>query len=336
MLIEAKYYQVLENKKIRCTLCPHECILFCDKIGICKTRKNIDGKLFSLAYANPSAVSIDPVEKKPLLHFSPSTQTFSLATAGCSLFCKNCQNSNISQVSPLQTKNYNLLPEQIVDLALKNNCQSISYTYTEPFVFYEYMLETAALAKKQSLKNIIVSSGYVNKKPLLELIPFLDAANIDLKSFDNADYKKMSGASLQPVLDTLIELKKANVWLEITNLIIPSFNDDAEMISNMCNWLVDNGFEDIPLHFSKFFPTYKLLNYRPTSNDKIEEAITIAKAAGVKYVYSGNIYGHKNENTYCSGCGYLIIEREGFSVLNNYISKGKCSNCNHKIPGVWS
>lgn len=335
MLIEAKYYEVLKDNKIKCTLCPHECILFCDKIGICKTRKNIDGKLFSLAYANPCAVSIDPIEKKPLLHFLPSSKTFSIATAGCSLSCKNCQNSTISQVSPLQTKNYNLLPEQIIDLALKNNCKSVSYTYTEPFVFYEYMLDTAKLAKQHDLKNIIVSSGYVNKHPLLELVPFLDAANIDLKSFENQTYKQMSGATLQPVLNTLLELKKADVWLEITNLIIPNFNDEAKMIVEMCKWLVDNGFENTPLHFSKFYPTYKLLNTEPTSNEKIEEAIEIAQNIGLKYVYSGNIYRHKNESTYCSSCGIKLIDRNGFNVIKNNLIGDKCPNCGDTIHGVW-
>jgi len=335
MLIEAKYYEVLTNNKVKCTLCPHRCILFSGKVGICKTRKNIDGKLYTLAHSNPCAVNIDPVEKKPLQHFHPRSQTFSIATAGCSLSCKHCQNASISQISPSEINNYSLTPQQIINQAIKRNCKSISYTYTEPFVFYEYMLETAKLANQQGLKNIIVSSGYINQEPLLELIPFLDAANIDLKSFDNKKYKQISGASLQPVLDTLIEIKKTNVWLEITNLIIPKINDSHEMINEMCKWLADNGFKNTPLHFSKFFPTYKLKNVPPTSNKKIEEAINIAQNAGINYVYSGNVQGHKNENTYCSNCGTKVIDRIGFSVTKNNLNQGKCPNCENLIPGIW-
>lgn len=332
---QAKYYNTFENNKIKCTLCPHECILHSGQVGICKTRKNIDGKLYTLAYSNPCAVNIDPIEKKPLQHFHPSSKTLSIATAGCSLSCMNCQNASISQVGPDKVKNYNLKPEQIVDLALKNNCKSISYTYTEPFVFFEYMLDTAKLAKDAGLKNIIVSSGFVNTAPLKELIPYLDAANIDLKSFNNEKYKQMSKATLNPVLNTLSELKNANIWLEITNLLIPEFNDDKVMISEMCNWLISNKFENTPLHFSKFYPTYKLTNTPATSTKTIEKAIKIAKGLGINYVYSGNIPGNKYEHTFCPKCGMKIIERVGYNVLKNKIKIDKCPQCGHKTHGVW-
>ncbi len=335
MLIEAKYYQKIDDNKVKCTLCPHECILSLNKTGICKTRINKNGKLFSVAYANPCALSVDPIEKKPLNHFLPASDTFSIATAGCNLSCKNCQNSSISQVSPLQINSYDASPDEVVKMAVENNCKSISYTYTEPVVFYEYALDTAKLAHKQGLKNIIVSSGFINKQPLLELISFIDAANIDLKSFDDKKYKQMSGARLQPVLDSLIELKKAGIWLEITNLLIPTFNDDKKMIKQMCKWLFKNGFENVPLHFSKFYPTYKFIDVKPTIDKLVEEAIAIAKKEGLKYIYSGNIRGNNFENTYCAECESLLVERFGYQIVNNNLSAENCPNCGANIPGVW-
>ncbi|MEA3451023.1 MAG: AmmeMemoRadiSam system radical SAM enzyme, partial [Bacteroidota bacterium] len=259
---EAKYFEILPEKKVKCTLCPHECILSDGQVGICRARKNINGSLITLVFSNPCAVGIDPIEKKPLYHFLPGSRTFSIGTAGCSLSCKNCQNYSISQASPEETNNYLLKPKDVVSKAIENGCESISYTYTEPMVFYEYMLDTAKLAHQKNLKNIIVSSGFVNQKPLEELIPHIDAANIDLKSFDEKKYKKISSASLQPILNTLLTLKKHNVHLEITNLLIPDYTDDLKIIEKMCNWLTKNKFEETALHFSKFFPTYKLSDSR--------------------------------------------------------------------------
>ncbi len=335
MLKEAKYYSKLEQKKIKCTLCPHECILNIGQTGICRTRKNIDGKLYTLAFSNPVAINIDPIEKKPLYHFLPTSRTFSIATAGCNLRCKNCQNATISQVSPEQTNNYNLEPKQIIDSALKNNCKSIAYTYTDPVVFYEYALETAKLAKKNGLKNIIVSAGYINQKPLEELCQFIDAANIDLKSFDDNLYKKLNSARLQPVLETLKTLRKKNIWLEITNLLIPGFNDNEQMIDKMTKWLAKNGFDETPLHFSKFYPTYKLSNIAPTPLETIEKAIQIARQNGLKYIYGGNIWGHNSENTYCPNCNNIIISRNSYNTKIKAIENGKCTFCGKKINGVW-
>ena len=333
---EADYYYVLNGKKLKCTLCPHECILLDGQMGICKARKNIDGKLIALSYSNACAVNIDPIEKKPLFHFLPRSKTFSIASAGCSLSCKNCQNYTISQKGPEQTQNYFLSPKDIVAKALENNCESISFTYTEPLVFYEYTLETAKIAHQNNLKNVIVSSGYVNAKPLENLIPFIDAANIDLKSFDDKIYKKLSSAHLQPVLDSLKILRQSNVWLEITNLIIPEYTDDLEMIDEMCKWLIDNGFEDAPLHFSKFFPVYKLSEIEPTADQTIEKAIEIAYKNGLKYVYAGNVRANKYENTYCPKCGTILIERYGFDARLKNMTNGKCENCEEKIEGIWT
>ncbi len=333
---EAAYYYTLNDKKVKCTLCPHECILFNGQVGICKARKNINGKLITLAYSNPCAINIDPIEKKPLFHFLPHSKTFSIATAGCSLSCKNCQNYSISQANPEETTNYHLSPEDVVARALENKCQSISFTYTEPLVFYEYTLDTAKIAHKNNLKNVIVSSGYINPEPLKKLIPFIDAANIDLKSFDDKIYRKLSSAHLQPVLDTLMTLKENKVWLEITNLIIPGYTDNLYMIDEMCKWLVNNGFEETPLHFSKFFPVYKLSDIEPTPDKIVEKAIDIAYKNGLKYVYAGNIRGNKYENTYCPQCGEILIDRYGFSAKEKNIQNGKCKICKEKINGIWS
>ena len=335
MNIEAKYYKKIQNNKVKCTLCPHECILSLEKVGICRTRKNINNKLYSLAYSNPVAVNIDPVEKKPLYHFYPASSTFSIATAGCNLSCKNCQNSTISQISPAEIDSYDLPPEQVVEMAVKKNCKSISYTYTDPVVFYEYTLETAKLAHKLGLKNIIISAGYINQEPLLELIPFIDAANIDIKSFDDNLYRKINGAKLQPVLDTLQTLNESNVWLEITYLLIPGVNNSTTMIDKMCKWLVENGFQDTPLHFSRFYPTYKMLDKKSTSLSELQKAEKIAKHNGIKYVYIGNVTGNESENTYCSNCNKIIVSRNGYSAKKVNFIDGVCGNCGESIVGKW-
>ncbi len=335
MKTKAKYFVQLENKLVKCTLCPHECILSLNKYGICRTRKNIDGELFTLAYSNPCAVNIDPIEKKPLFHFLPGTQTFSIATAGCNLACLNCQNHTISQVSPEQTDNYNLIPQQVVESTIKNNCQSISYTYTDPVAFYEYTLDTAKIAKKNNIKNVIVSAGYINQEPLLELIPYIDAANIDLKNFCNNTYKKINHATLEPILNTLKTLKKYNVWLEITYLLIPDINSSNQMLNDVCKWLKENNLSDVPLHFSRFYPTYKLNNISPTSLDLLKKAFNIAKNNNIKYVYIGNVAGTNFENTICPNCNRTIIERIGFKVKTNNISNSKCKFCECIIDGIW-
>jgi AmmeMemoRadiSam system radical SAM enzyme/AmmeMemoRadiSam system protein B/AmmeMemoRadiSam system protein A len=330
---KTKYYEKLDNNKVKCTLCPHACILNDGQTGICNARKNSNGELVSLTYGKPVAIHIDPVEKKPLYHFLPGSTTLSFGTAGCNLHCKNCQNSSISQGNPETIEYIEATPEQIVKNAIKNNCKSISYTYTEPTIFYEYMLETAKLAHEAGLKNIIVSNGYINQEPLLELIPYIDAANIDLKCFNDSVYKNITTGSLQPVLNTLITLKENGVWLEITNLVIPEHTDNMEMISEMCDWLIENGFADVPLHFSRFFPSYKMMDLKPTSIETVEKAAGIAKAKGMKYVYLGNVHGSET-NTICPYCGEKIITRNGYQVsLKDFT--GECPKCGKDINGKW-
>ena len=331
----AKYYKKTDDEKIKCLLCPHECILNEDKFGICKTRKNISGDLYTLAYSNQCAINIDPIEKKPLLHFLPDTTAFSIATAGCNLSCKNCQNDSISQASPLDVPTYKLSPEDVVKKAIENNCKSIAYTYTDPIAFYEYTLDTAKIARKNGIKNVFISAGFINQEPLLELVPYLDAANIDLKSFDNNLYKKLNKAELQPVLDTLKTLHQNNVWLEITNLIVSTWTDDMNMIENMCKWLYENNLHNYPLHFNRFSPLYKLSSLQATKISTLEKARDIAMKSGIKYALIGNVWGHEAENTFCPNCKKVVINRTGFSSNKIFLKDGSCKFCGEPIAGVW-
>jgi len=320
----------------RCRICPNECTIKEGLAGDCRNRMFIKGKLYSIAYGNPCSVNVDPVEKKPLLHFLPSSTSFSIATAGCNLACLNCQNWTISQASPLETKNYDLMPQAVVDAAIKNNCKSIAYTYSEPVTFFEYTLDTSKIARSKGIKNILVSAGYINEEPLRELAGTIDAANIDLKSFSEQTYLKLNGGDLKTVLNTLLVLKEMKVWLEITNLIIPTWTDDMNMIRQMCSWLKNNGLEDSPLHFSRFHPQYKLTRLPATQVATLEKARDIALNAGLKFVYIGNISGSEAANTYCPKCKKMIVERKGYTVVSNNIKAGKCVFCGEPVPGVWT
>lgn len=332
--IEAKYY-VNTPKGLKCQLCPNKCKIKPDEEGDCRTRINVDGKLYSIAYGNPCAVHVDPIEKKPLYHFCPTSTAFSIATAGCNLACLNCQNWEISQTSPQKTKNYDLMPEKVVEQCLEYGCKSIAYTYSEPIAFYEYTLDTAKIAREKGVKNIIVSAGYIHEKPLREWCKYIDAANIDLKSFSNETYEMLNAGTLEPVLNTLKILKEEGVWLEITNLIVPSWTDDLDVIKEMCEWLAENGFKDSPLHFSRFHPQYQLTNLPATPISTLEKARDIAIKAGINYVYIGNVPGTIAENTYCPGCKKIVIKRKGYRLLENNIENGKCKFCKTSINGIW-
>jgi pyruvate formate lyase activating enzyme len=331
---EALFYKRTSNG-VQCLKCPHGCFLKEGETGICRNRLNFRGRLYSIAYGNPCAVHIDPIEKKPLFHFLPSTRAYSIATAGCNLRCLNCQNWQISQFSPKETENIDLMPAAVVEESLKNHCESIAYTYSEPITFYEYVLDAAKLARERHIRNVFKSGGYINEEPLRTLSKHLDAANIDLKNFDDDIYHKLSSARLAPVLNTLTVLKAEGVWLEITNLVIPSWTDDFEMIKRMSDWLCTNGLDNCPLHFTRFTPLYKLTSLPATPVSTLEKAREIALHVGVKYVYVGNVPGHPAESTYCHKCGRMIIERKGFAITANHILKNKCSFCHEVIPGVW-
>lgn len=331
---EASFY-TKTPRGVKCLICPNECNIKLNETGDCRNRININNKLYTIAYGNPCAVHIDPIEKKPLFHFYPLSRAYSIATAGCNLACLNCQNWTISQTSPKKTKNYDLMPAKVVEQAIKNNCKSIAYTYSEPITFYEYVYDTAKIARQKGIKNVFVSAGYINEAPLHHISKYLDAANIDLKSFSNDIYMKLNGATLQPVLNTLKILKQENVWLEITNLVIPGWTDNFDMIKKMCDWLYKNNLGDTPLHFSRFHPMYKLTQLPYTPVATLEKAREIALNSGIEYVYIDNVPGNKSQNTYCHNCKKIIIERKGFHILSNHIKNGKCEFCGAKIPGVW-
>ena len=332
--IEALYY-VTTPKGLKCQLCPNNCIIKEGEESDCRTRINKNGILECIAYGNPCAVHIDPVEKKPLYHFLPSSKTLSIATAGCNLACLNCQNWEISQTSPAKTRNYKLMPEDVVKKCLENDCLSIAYTYSDPVVFYEYVLDTAKIARQEHIKNIIVSAGYIYEKPLREWCNYIDAANIDLKSFSNDIYEMLSAGTLEPVLNTLRILKEEEVWLEITNLIVPSWTDDLDMIKKMCDWLYDNEFENTPLHFSRFFPHYKLTDLPPTPVEILLKAKQIAKESGLNFVYIGNAPETGSCITNCPNCNTILIERIGYSIQQMKLSNNCCPECGIFIHGIW-
>ena len=288
-MYECKYYKKLEGGRVECQLCPHHCHINEGKTGICRSRRNEGGVLFSEVYGRPCSLAIDPVEKKPLYHFRPGTMCLSIACTGCNFRCLNCQNHEISQVAPSEAGHYNLSPEAIVELCLEHHCPGIAYTYTEPLTYLEYITDTARLAHEAGLWNILVTAGYVCQEPLMDLLPYLDAANIDLKSFSDNIYMKVSGGHLQPVLDTILAMHDAGVWTELTNLVIPGINDDMLMIRQMCRWMAGNDLAGTPLHFSRFFPQYKMQDIPPTPVQTLKSAKEIALEEGIKHVYLGNV-----------------------------------------------
>ena len=334
-LREAMYYDKLPKGAVKCRLCPWECTIPEGERGICGVRANIGGTLRTLVYGKPVAVHIDPVEKKPVFHFLPGTKAFSIATAGCNLGCIFCQNWTISQIKPEDAVHYNLPPEEAVRQAKVAGCSSIAYTYSEPSIFYEYMLETAKLAHKEGLKNIWVTAGFINEEPLRELCKYIDAANIDLKGITEDYYREYVKGQLAPVQKSIKIACEEGVSVEITNLIIPGGNDSEKDIRKLCQWIYDNLGPDVPLHFSRFFPHYKLTDRPPTPLKTLLRAREIAKEVGIRYVYIGNVPGTEYETTYCPKCGKELVVRRGFWIEKNLIKDGKCPYCGEKIPGVW-
>ena len=333
---KALYYKKLGNGSVACLLCPRGCIISSGSTGFCRARQNLKGTLYALGYASPCAIHTDPIEKKPFFNFLPRSRSYSIACAGCNLRCKYCQNWDISQSSPLDTINYAVPPEGVARAAGREGCRTIAYTYTEPTNFYEYMLDTAKAAHEAGILNIYHSNGFINQGPLKELIPFLDAANIDLKGFTTAFYRNVCEGELETVLETLKTLKQAGVWVEITNLVIPGINDDQGVIGKMAEWIRGNLGPETPLHFSRFFPLYKMIHISPTPVETLERARGAACRAGLMYVYIGNVPGHSGENTYCPKCEGLMVKRSGYSVLEMHIKGGRCPACGTHIHGRWS
>ena len=329
-------YQEESARGIMCRICPNECVLKEGELSKCNNRKVHNSRLYTMAFGNPCTVNVDPIEKKPLYHFLPGSRAYSIATAGCNLVCLNCQNWTISQTSPDKTRNFNLAPEAVVEECINSDCRSIAYTYSEPTTFYEYVFETATLAKKAGIRNVVKSNGYINPEPLKKLCSVIDAANIDLKSFSESTYLKLTGGKLQPVLDSLKVYKDMGIWLEITNLVVPTWTDNPDDIRGMCKWLYSNGFRNTPIHFSRFYPIHKLEQLAPTPVDILNKAARIAAEEGLIYAYTGNVPGNELADTKCPACKSTLVKRQGFRIESNTISGGKCNKCGYKVEGVWN
>jgi pyruvate formate lyase activating enzyme len=334
---EGYLYEKLDRDRVRCFLCNHRCLIKEGARGICGVRENHSGRLFTLVYDKIIAAHTDPIEKKPLFHFLPGTRSYSIATVGCNFRCLFCQNADISQMPSDHHEIYGekMTPQEIVQKALSARAATISYTYTEPTIFFELALDTARLATKQGLRNIFVSNGYMTKDCLKEIRPDLHGANIDLKAFSDRFYKEQCGAKLGPVLENLATLVEMGVWLEVTTLIIPELNDSTQELKSLARFLADLN-PDIPWHISRFHPTYRLLNLPATPAATIHRACELGYEAGLKYVYPGNLPGDEGEKTFCHGCRTTLIDRFGFQVQKNSILNGRCPQCGETIPGVWN
>lgn len=333
---EACQYKKLEDQRVHCHLCNHRCLILEGQRGICGVRENRSGSLISLVYGKVIAAHCDPIEKKPLFHFLPGTRSYSIATVGCNFRCLFCQNSDISQMPSDRNliMGNDMTPDQIIRDALDCRSATISYTYTEPTIFFEFALDTARMASSKGLKNVFVSNGYMSEECLEEIFPDLHAANVDLKSFNQRFYKEQCGARLEPVLKTLETMKKMGVWLEVTTLLIPGLNDSGEELKALARFLAALD-PNIPWHISRFHPTYRLNSISPTPPESIRRARDIGYEAGLTYVYTGNIPGDDGEKTFCHECGVLLIDRFGFNVLKNIIKEDRCPECGSEIPGIW-
>lgn len=333
--VEARHYKRLEGGGIECGICPRHCRVTDLERGYCGVRENHADTYVTLVYGLPCALNIDPIEKKPLFHFYPGSKALSLATAGCNVNCKFCQNWDISQSRPEQTPNMDLPPAQVVQLAVERGTPILAYTYSEPTVFFEYMYDCARAGQDRALKSVMISGGYIEKDTLADLLPHLDAIKIDLKSIREDYYKNIVGGELKPVLDRLVQIKSAGKWLEIVNLVVPTLNDSEADFHQMASWIMTNLGPDVPIHFSQFYPKYLLKNLPPTPQGTLELAHDIAKSEGLHYVYLGNLPGHPAESTYCPGCEATVIGRRGFLVYENNLVGNKCAKCQYVIPGVF-
>ncbi|MFH1054794.1 MAG: AmmeMemoRadiSam system radical SAM enzyme [Candidatus Altiarchaeota archaeon] len=335
-MFEALLYDKVDGA-VKCRLCPHHCTIADGRRGICGIRENQGGRLYALTYGLPCALHVDPIEKKPLYHFQPGSMSYSVATVGCNLKCRHCQNWQISQMCKKGGKivGEEVSPEAIVEGALASGCSSVSYTYTEPTVYMEYALDTAKIAVDKGLKNVFVSNGYMTEDAVELISPYLHADNVDLKSFSDKFYREVCGAMLEPVLRTLKMLVKKGVWVEVTTLIIPSLNDGKDELKEIAKFISTELGDFVPWHVSRFHPDFELTNLPATDVKAIEGAVKIGKDAGLKYVYAGNVPHGRYENTYCPKCGELLLERHGFSVTSNKVKDGGCTKCKTRIEGVW-
>ena len=332
----ARYWASLhKDNAVRCFLCPHNCIIGDGERGRCRTRVNVKGGLRSLVYGRPVSIHVDPIEKKPFYHFLPGAEAYSLATAGCPLQCKCCQNWEISQARPEDYQGAYAPPEKIARSASAGKARVVAFTYNEPTVFAEYMIDIARDAKKQGLRSAMISCGFVNEAPLAEMCRVLDAIKIDLKGYNEDFYRSVCGAELKPVLKSIKQIAKSRTHLEIVNLVVPTLNDSDKMISDLINWVLGECGPDVPLHFSRFHPAYQMLNLPPTPVATLERARDMAITRGIHYPYVGNVPSHPGDNTYCPSCKKLLIQRQGFFVTEMNIKSGRCKFCSRRIAGVW-
>ncbi|MBU0755035.1 MAG: AmmeMemoRadiSam system radical SAM enzyme [Planctomycetes bacterium] len=333
--VEAQFYEKIEDLKIRCKLCPKECAVADRERGYCGVRENRSGTYWTLVHSRPCSIHVDPIEKKPLYHFMPGHKSYSLATVGCNMECRFCQNWEISQFTPEQRSAYHLTPAQVVEQARQAGCRSIAYTYTEPVIFYEYMLDCARAGQKAGVKSVMISNGYIQEKPLRKLIPFLDAVKIDLKAFTDSFYRELCSGELEPVLKTLKILKETGIWFEIVVLLIPTKNDSVKEIGELCAWVIKELSDTVPVHFNRFHPVYKIKDLPRTPVSTLENAMKIARGAGIKFPYIGNLQGKEWGDTFCSHCGKPVISRVGFYLAKLEVNKGNCNYCGKPLPGVW-
>ncbi len=332
----AKWWEIADNGKILCTLCPRYCTIGEGQKGFCFVRENIDGKLYSTGYGRPTGFAIDPIEKKPLNHFLPGTDILSFGTAGCNLGCKFCQNWTMSKAEIDEINSLEASPEDVIRLAKRYKVPSIAYTYNDPTIFGEYVIDISRLAKEEGIKSVMVTAGYIDKKARKDVYKYIDAANVDLKAFSETFYRKLTFSHLDNILDTLIWLKnETEIWLEITTLLIPDENDSPEEIKQMCNWILVNLGENVPLHFTAFHPDFKMRDKPATPISTLESARNIALKMGIHFCYVGNVHDLEGQTTYCPNCGQVLIKRDWHSIMINKLIEGKCFNCGTKIAGIF-
>ncbi len=320
---------------VKCLLCAQGCIIGKNEKGRCRVRMNVNGKLKSLVYGRPIAIHTDPIEKKPFYHFLPGSEAYSLATSGCPLSCQFCQNWEISQSQPEDMRAEYIPPEKIASAALSQKVPTVAFTYNEPTVFIEYLTDIARAAKKKNIRSVLISCGFMNEEPLKEMCGVLDAIKIDLKGFSEDFYHKVCSAELKPVLRSIKQVSNSKVHLEIVNLVVPTLNDSDKMLNNLTDWIIGEVGPDVPVHFTRFHPDYKLLNLPPTPVETLEHARETAMSKGIHYAYVGNVPGSPGNNTYCPGCGKIVIKRSGMFTTEIHLKNGKCEYCGRTIAGIW-
>ena len=332
----ADWWETQDNGKILCTLCPRYCTIGEGQAGFCFIRQNIDGKLYSIGYGRPSGFAIDPIEKKPLSHFLPGTDVLSFGTAGCNLGCKFCQNWSISKAKIDSVNALDVSPEEVVKIAKRYNAPSIAYTYNDPVIFGEYVIDISRIAREEGIKSVMVTAGYIDKNARKDVYKYIDAANVDLKAFTERFYHKITFSHLNDILDTLVWLKNdTGIWFEITTLLIPDENDSPEEIKQMCDWILKNLGDEVPLHFTAFHPDFKMRDKERTSHTTLTTAKQIADHLGIKYCYLGNVHDIKGQTTFCPNCKEELIRRDWHSVIKNKLHNGKCPKCGTRIVGVF-